>query len=94
MSFAEDGKLLRCLVYNNEAGLLSDSLAVVAGVVFNAPPHVVMERAVPSPCWEYPRLGLTAGSVPKEETMTLVGPMTLEESLQIGNNRLSIPVTA
>ena len=29
----------------------------------------------------------------QEETVTLVGPMTLEESLQIRNNRLSTPVT-
>ena len=52
-----------------------------------------MERAAPSPCWESPRLGPTAGSASKEETVTLVDPMTLEESLQIRNNRLSIPVT-
>ena len=52
-----------------------------------------MERAAPSPCCKSPRSGPTAGSVPKEETVTLVSPMTLEESLQIRNNRLSIPVT-
>ena len=40
LSFAEDGKLLQCPVCNNEAGLLADSLAVVAGVVFNALPRV------------------------------------------------------
>ena len=53
----------------------------------------VMERAAPSPCCKSPRLGPTVGRVSKKETVTLVGPMTLKESLQIRNNRLSIPVT-
>ena len=55
--------------------------------------RIVMECAAPSPCWKSPRLGPIARSISKEETMTLVGPMTLKESLQIRNNRLSIPVT-
>ena len=53
----------------------------------------VMECAAPSPCCKSPRLGPTVGNVPKEETMTMVSPMTLKESLQIRNNRLSILVT-
>ena len=40
LSFAMDGKLLRCPVRNGKTGLLANSLAVVAGVVFNAPPRV------------------------------------------------------
>ena len=52
-----------------------------------------MERAAPSPCLKSPWLGPTAGSIPKEETMTLVGPKTPKESLQTRNNRLGIPIT-
>ena len=37
---AKDGKLLRRPVYNNEASLFANSLAVVARAVFNAPPCV------------------------------------------------------
>ena len=42
---------------------------------------------------EVPTVGTHNWKRIQEETVTLVGPMTLEESLQIRNNRLSIPVT-
>ena len=40
-----------------------------------------------------PMVGTHSWKRSKQETVTLVGPMTLEESLQIRNNRLSTPVT-
>ena len=42
---------------------------------------------------EVPTVGTHSWKRIQEETVTLVGPMTLEESLQIRNNRLSILVT-
>ena len=40
-----------------------------------------------------PTVGTHSWKRIQEETVTLVGPMTLEESLQIRNNRLSTPAT-
>ena len=40
-----------------------------------------------------PTIGTHSWKHIQKETVTLVGPMTHEESLQIRNNRLSIPVT-
>ena len=40
-----------------------------------------------------PTVGTHSWKRIQRETVTLVGPMTLKESLQIRNNRLSIPVT-
>ena len=40
-----------------------------------------------------PTVGTHSWKRIQEETVTLVGPMTLKESLQIRNNRLSTPVT-
>ena len=40
-----------------------------------------------------PTVGTHSWKRIQRETVTLVGPMTLQESLQIRNNRLSIPVT-
>ena len=42
---------------------------------------------------EVPTVGTYSGNQKIEETMTLVGPMRLEESLHIRDNRISIPVT-
>ena len=42
---------------------------------------------------EVPTVGTHSWKRIQEETVALVGTMTLEESLQIRNNRLSIPVT-